>query len=146
MHEKDYDTILKAACTLKDNSNVDGLLFKYHHFYGTFNYVGDTRRWYAHEIRMIKNNKAIKSYRDAQGFRKNEKRLQVKKIDAHIYHYGWVRTPKAQVEKLKNFYTYWNGGHQVTLEQDMYDYMSNADSLALFTQTHPKVMEARIAD
>ena len=44
------------------------------------------------KIRVIKNNKSIYSYRDAQGFRKgNNEKLNVKQLNAYIYHYGWIR-------------------------------------------------------
>ncbi len=146
INEKDYENILKAATLYKNNKKIEGLLFKYQHFFGTFNYIGDSRRWYNYEIRMIKNDKQIKSYRDAQGFRKNDKKLQVKKISAYIYHYGWVRTPNAQLKKLYNFYTYWNGGEAAPVAQDAaFNYFENADSLAIFKGTHPKVMQTRIA-
>jgi hypothetical protein len=63
----------------KDNQEVDGLLFKYKHFYGSFDYVATSSRWYRNEIRIVKNNRNIYSYRDAQGFRKDDdKKLKVK--------------------------------------------------------------------
>jgi len=33
------------------------LLFKYLHFYGNYKYTGDSRKWYRHEIRIIRNDK-----------------------------------------------------------------------------------------
>jgi hypothetical protein len=145
IHQQDYNAIVEAATAFKDNKNIDGLLFNYHHFFGTFNYVGDSRQWYAHEIRMIKNDKSITSYRDAQGFRKNNQKLKVKKANAFLYHYGWVRTPNAQLKKLQNFYTYWSGGEAAPVADDaMYDYFKNADSVAIFKGTHPAIMEQRI--
>lgn len=56
-----------------NNSSVEGLLFKYLHFYGSYNFVGDSRKWYRQEIRVIRNDRKINSYRDAQGFRKENK-------------------------------------------------------------------------
>jgi hypothetical protein len=145
IHENDYDAILTSAQRYKNDANIEGLLFDYKHFYGTFNYIGDSRQWYSHEVRMIKNDKQIKSYRDAQGFRKNDQKLNVKKAQAFVYHYGWVRTPSAQQKKNQNFSTYWgaNAPDEASSEA-MFDYLSNADSLALYTQTHPKVMAHRI--
>src|SRR6478735_5570335 len=83
--------------------------FKHIHFYGTYDYIGDSRRWYNREIRMIRNDKTIRSYRDAQGFRKNDRKLNVKLINAFIYHYGWVKSPQAQKAKRDNFGNYWSG-------------------------------------
>ena len=71
IHEDDYGTIRENMAYYKDDPMVEGFLFKYHHFYGSYDYLGDSRRWYSHEIRVIRNDKQIRSYRDAQGFRKN---------------------------------------------------------------------------
>jgi hypothetical protein len=43
---------------------------------------------------LSKTYPGIRSYRDAQGFRINDRKLKVKLIDAYIYHYGWVKPPK----------------------------------------------------
>jgi hypothetical protein len=148
LHEQYIPAILQAAEQYKNDLRIDGLLFKYKHFYGTYDYVGDSRRWYNREIRIIRNNPQIQSYRDAQGFRKHHKKLAVKLIEAYIYHYGWVRHPHAQKAKLENFYTYWNGeGYNPVqvAENELFDYMQDADSLEKFTGTHPAVMASRIA-
>jgi hypothetical protein len=88
LHEKYHAGILKAMQQYKDDKEVEGLLFHYHHFYGSYNLIGDGRRWYSKEIRVIRNDKRITSYRDAQGFRwEDNRKLNVKLIDAYIYHY-----------------------------------------------------------
>jgi hypothetical protein len=95
VHEKYLDTIHESMQEYKDDFRVDGLLFKYLHFYGSFDYVGASSKWYKHEIRVIRNDPSIYSYRDAQGFRKgNNEKLVVKPVDAYVYHYGWVKEPK----------------------------------------------------
>jgi len=40
IHEKYLDTIVSATEKWKDNVDVDGLLFNYTHFYGSYDYVG----------------------------------------------------------------------------------------------------------
>jgi hypothetical protein len=148
IHEQYLNTIRAAALKYKDDKRVEGLLFKYLHFYGTYNYVGDTRRWYNREIRLIRNDKSIRSYRDAQGFRKNGEKLSVKLIDAYVYHYGWVRHPHEQKKKLESFYTLWNGtGYKApeVKEEDLFDYFKDVDSVEPFKGTHPAVMHERIA-
>lgn len=150
VHEKHLDTIVNAARKYKDNKEVEGLLFRYVHFYGTYDYIGDSRRWYGNEIRMIRNNGNIVSYRDAQGFRTREnQKLKVKRIDAEIYHYGWVRHPHKQLEKLTSFYGLWNGEEYkapALSAEEQFDFFKDADSLALFKGTHPAVMQQRIAE
>ncbi|HEX9509779.1 MAG TPA: glycosyltransferase family 2 protein, partial [Puia sp.] len=108
IHEDDYASIRENMARYKDDPQVEGFLFKYRHFYGSYDYLGDSRRWYSHEIRIIRNDKNIRSYRDAQGFRKNGQKLQVKPLDAYIYHYGWVRHPSQQLQKHLNFEKLYN--------------------------------------
>lgn len=147
VHEKYYPAILEAARKYKDQKEVEGLLFKYTHFYGTYDYVGDSRRWYNREIRIIRNDKNIHSYKDAQGFRKDGRKLFVKPIDAHIYHYGWVKSPKQMLQKQKNIGKFWRTDEeweQFLTSTDFWDFNNEFDSLAKFTDTHPAVMHDRI--
>lgn len=148
VHEKYHTVIRNALGQFKDDPVVDGLLFHYKHFYGSYDYVGESWRWYRHEIRIIKNNKNIFSYRDAQGFRKKpNQKLRVKLIDAYIYHYGWVREPAAMQRKQTAFSSLYHTDEwidQHVAKAAEFDY-SNIDSLTLFTETHPAVMENRIA-
>jgi hypothetical protein len=147
MHEDDYAAIRFGMNQHKDNRKVEGLLFKYRHFYGNYNYVGDSRKWYRYEIRIIRNDKNIRSYKDAQGFRYGDRKLNVKEIPAHIFHYGWVKNPFHQTEKQKSFHKLWHSDEAVKkkVKDDLFDY-SAIDSLALFKQTHPAVMQKRIDD
>ncbi|MBL7725628.1 MAG: glycosyltransferase family 2 protein [Chitinophagaceae bacterium] len=149
VHENDLATIQNEAQKHLPNKEVEGLLFKYRHFYGTYDYVGDSRRWYNREIRLIRNDKSIRSYRDAQGFRKNNRKLKVKLIDAYINHYGWVKHPQKQQYKRDNFGILWNNDqHAVEQEekQALFDYIKDADVLAPFKGTHPAVMQKRISE
>lgn len=68
MHEKYLPVVKNAMEKFNNDSSVDGLLFNYLHFYGSYDYVGSADNWYPHEIRVIKNNPSIYSYKDAQGF------------------------------------------------------------------------------
>jgi hypothetical protein len=151
VHEQYHTSITNAMQKYKDDKRVEGLLFNYHHFYGSYKYIGDGRSWYSKEIRIIRNNKNIKSYRDAQGFRWNDgRKVQVKLIDAYIYHYGWVRNPFTMQAKAEGFSQLWHGeeGKKSNIssekEQTKFDY-SAIDSVTLFTGTHPAVMKNLIA-
>lgn len=150
VHEGYYDQIRTAMQRWKDDSGVDGLLFNYKHFYGSFDYTGIAQTWYPHEIRVVKNNPAIYSYKDAQGFRIGEnKKLRVKAIDAWIYHYGYVKDPKTMLEKVKKFVSLWHDDDAVEHrfgDQEAYDFLSEIDALERFTGNHPRVMAQRIAD
>jgi hypothetical protein len=148
VHEKYLPVIKEAMTKYTDNPNVDGLLFNYKHFYGSYDYVGASASWYSNEIRVIKNNPAIYSYKDAQGFRKgNDEKLRVVPIDAYIYHYGWVKAPEAMQKKQENFNKYWHDDQWVeenVAKADEFDYEGHVRQLKLFAETHPDVMKERI--
>ena len=148
VHEEDLPAIEKA---MKDNlqrNDIDGLLFKYRHFFGSYDYIGNSPRWYQNEIRIIKNNKNIYSYKDAQGFRKaDDKKLNVKSIDAHVHHYGWVKDPRVMQAKQETFNKLWHDDEWMSQNIDKveeFDYFKNIDSLEKYAGTHPKVMKSRI--
>ncbi len=146
IHEKHLPSIKSAMQQYINNKKVDGLLFNYKHFWGSYNYIADSRKWYRKEIRIIKNDKNISSYKDAQGFRKNDDKLNVKQIDASIYHYGWVKPPKAQQAKQETFHKLWHTDEwmkQNVPQVEQFDY-SPIDSLKEFRETHPQVMQQRI--
>lgn len=147
IHENDYDTIYTAMQKYLYQREVEGLLFNYYHFYGNYNYIAVSRKWYRKEIRIIRNWPDIVSYKDAQGFRKKDNsKLKVKPIEAYIYHYGWVRHPLAQLEKQKSFHKLWHDDewlkHHID-EQKILEYKVN-DILMPFKNTHPSVMQNRI--
>jgi hypothetical protein len=128
---------------------IDGLIMNYTHFYGTFDYFADSRRWYRSEIRIIRNDKGIRSWNDAQGFRwKNAKKLTGVFIDATMYHYGWVRPPKKMMEKLEGSKQYWSADSKhiktINQESEEFHYEDGIDSLRLFREAHPLVMKERI--
>ncbi len=148
IHEQYYPVIREAMERYKNDPRVDGLLFNYKHFYGSYDYVGESWRWYRREIRIIRNDKRIFSYRDAQGFRKlpNEK-LKVKLIDAWVYHYGWVKDPRVMQTKIEGWLRYYNTPEWIeknVARVEEFDY-GKVDSLSRFTDAHPAVMKDRIA-
>ena len=150
IHEKYHPVILAAMQKYKGDLKVEGLLFNYKHFYGSYDYIGSSLSWYLDEIRIIRNRKDIFSYRDAQGFRKlpNQK-LSVKKIDAYVYHYGWVKAPEVMQKKQESFHKMWHDDSWVeenVVKAVEFDYQSKIDQLKLFDETHPLVMQKRIAD
>jgi hypothetical protein len=149
MHEEGYGVIKAAMEKWKDNKRVDGLLFKYRHFFGSYDYIGIQGQWYRHEMRIIKNNKSIYSYKDAQGFRKEDnKKLRVKAIDAYIHHYGWVQTPYVMKAKLDYKEKIYNNGvydeKNIVVPEGFANMLVYA--LKKYTHTHPLVMKERIAN
>ena len=148
VHEKYLPTIQKAMQNYLQKNEVEGLLFRYKHFYGTFDYVADSRKWYRREIRVIRNDKSIRSYRDAQGFRKNDKKLNVVPVDAEVYHYGWVRHPKFMQEKINGVRKFYEGISDAEARnkagEQAFNFSGSYDVLVRFQDTHPAVMKDRI--
>ncbi len=149
VHEQYLQTIYDAMSKCLDEPGVDGLLFHYLHFYGSYDYVGASSKWYPHEIRVIRNDKSIYSYKDAQGFRKGQnEKLRVRPIEAYIYHYGWVKEPHAMQRKQENFNKYWHDDNWIeanVAKASAFDYARHLTELKPFGGDHPKVMQRRIA-
>ena len=145
-HENDLPKIKAAMLKWKDDKKVEGLVFNHINFYGTFDLYADSRKWNKKEVRVIRNDKSISSWKDAMSFRKNEDKLHVKFVDALIYHYGWVKAPKAQQAKRESFNKLWHDDEYVqkNIAAPEFDY-SKIDSVGLFKGSHPAVMKERIA-
>jgi hypothetical protein len=146
-HEDGIVNLQKAMTQNLNNKQVDGLLVKYRHFYGSYDYLGDATKWYRREIRVVRPNIGVYSYKDAQGFRKpiNQK-LNVKLVDAYMHHYGWVKDPTAMQKKAVEFNKLWHDDNwieQNIRKADIFDY-SEIDALRKFEGTHPAVMEDRL--
>lgn len=146
-HEKDYATIRAAMNNHHNNPKVEGLLFNYLHFYGSYSYVAESYVWYPKEIRILKYNPAVYSYKDAQGFRKGDsQKLGVAQIDATVYHYGHVRPPKVMQEKFQNSSKFYHDDTwiQKTFPGDSFNYMKHVGELKRFGGEHPKLIQPRI--
>lgn len=157
IHEK-YLQIIKNRCTeLLNNKEVEGLLFNYRHFWGDYSHYIVSHAWYPKEIRIIRNNPEIHSWRDAQSFRRipefngtdyfkkeNTYKLKVAEVNAYVYHYGWVRPPQMMQKKRISFETHMRGNEKANPifkeEPDVFDY-GDLSKLCVFKETHPEVMK-----
>ena len=149
VHEKYLDPIYEGMQKYREDKRTEGLLFKYLHFYGSYDYVGASSKWYTHEIRVVRKNASIYSYRDAQGFRKgNNEKLWVRPLDAWVYHYGWVKEPETMQSKLESNSRYWHDDQwideNVRSEGVTYSYERHISELNPFRGDHPGVMKERV--
>ncbi len=148
IHERDHSVIVDAMHEYLGNTQVEGLLFRYKHFYGSYHFIAESPKWYRHEIRVIRNTKTIFSYRDAQGFRKEpNQKLRVKSIDAAVYHYGWVKDPIKMQKKYSDFQKLWHDDQwieQNIVDKQQFEYDRHIESLIPYEDSHPKVMLPRI--
>ena len=125
--ENSHEAIRTSMQRWKNDSATDGLLLNYLHFYGSYQYVADSRK-------------------DAQGFRKDGQKLAVRHSNAEIYHYGWVKPPQLQQAKQRFFHKLWHNDDWVNQHvgsSDSFDY-TGIDSVKLFEGRHPEVMCDRI--
>ena len=145
VHERDLPIIRKAMEDYLNDEAVEGLLFKYLHFYASYDFIASSRRWYRNEIRILRFKEGVRSYRDAQGFRKKDKKLKVKPIDAYIYHYGWVKPPRGLTNKIRNFNQFYTNEPWAKEVPEDYEFdYGNAHRLLKFDGTHPDVMTNRV--
>ncbi|MFW5804003.1 MAG: hypothetical protein ACOCWG_02110 [bacterium] len=158
MHEKYLDVVREKCSRYLNDKDVEGLLFDYVHFWGDYEHYHKSHCWYRKEIRVIKNDPDIHSWRDAQSFRKipgfdginymqehNSYKLKVVNAGAEIYHYGWVRPPRLMNSKVKAFNEtkrgkkYVEGLDKQEIFSQTFDY-GPLDRLPRFKDTHPSVM------
>ncbi|CAI8279975.1 MAG: Uncharacterised protein [Flavobacteriales bacterium] len=162
IHEQDYNEIKTKCKQYLNNSNVDGFLFNYFHFYGDYGHYFRDHCWYPYEIRIVRNEPEIHSFESAQSFRRipnfdgisyrskeGTSKLNVIKLNASIYHYGWVRPPKLMRKKRLYFSNTHRGKTATKTEYEKYaaeyDY-GRMDYCLVFKQSHPKFMKQKITE
>lgn len=151
LHEQDYPAIREAMRVGLQRSDVDGLLFDYRHFYGSYDIVQDSRSAYRREVRAVKRSSGARSVGDAQSFRLADgSKPKVIRANARIFHYGWVRTPDAMKEKTAFMDSLYHGknssqpdGTPATGANYRY---KKFWGLRRFTETHPQCMQPRIVE
>lgn len=157
VHEK-YLSLIKENCEkYLHQKEVDGFLFNYRHYWGDFDHYIVSHAWYSREIRIIRNSPEIHSWRDAQSFRKipnfdnlaynrkeNTFKLNVIKLEAYIYHYGFVRPPRIMQKKRKNHNTNYLGTQSTEEmfkdEGDNFNY-GDLSKLSVNKEGHPRSMK-----
>jgi hypothetical protein len=149
LHEQGHPSVRAALERLHGDARLDGLLFDYVHFYGSFHTVGVSRRWYRKEVRAVRNRAGIRSWRDAQGFRKGEgegaRKLKVAPSGGRMFHYGWVRAPEEQAVKLAEFERLYHG--EAARERRLsrgFSYDAS-EKVRPFVGTHPGPMREWVA-
>jgi hypothetical protein len=147
VHEQDYIALRSSMQLALSQPEIEGLLFDYTHFYGSYDYIGTSRRWYRKEVRIIRNNKSIRSWQDAQGFRWSDgRKLRVAHSGGRVFHYGWVKHPKQQQAKQLNFNELWHDKVWIAEhvgKKETYAY-NDTQPLKRFDGVHPSMMHERI--
>ena len=143
VHEVDLPVIHRALLAHGNDPRVQGLLFKYIHFYGSFDTIAASRKWYRNEVRLVRRSSGIRSHNDAQGFRVGDEKPIVVPSGGRIFHYGWVKPPKKMGEKKKLLDRWWHGNKRDNqFSNFQYD---RQYGLKRFTGTHPAIMQPLVA-
>ncbi|MBN1952175.1 MAG: hypothetical protein JW801_13325 [Bacteroidales bacterium] len=163
IHEK-FLPVIEARCReFLHDEEVEAFLFNYVHFWADYEHHVDAHGWYKNEIRIVRNRPEIHSWISAQSFRripdfdgvsyrqkKGTYKLKVARIDADVYHYGWVRPPAYMKKKTRAININHRGEATVNAqEEDMqkkqieFSY-GPLKKIPSFRGTHPKVMEEKI--
>jgi hypothetical protein len=147
VHERHLQHIRKRCADLLDDKEVEGLLFSYRHFWGDYRHYHVNHRWYPSEIRIVRNGTGVRSWGDAQSFRIEGRKLRVARVDAEIFHYGWVRPPGLMQKKSREMELAYHSRETVDAmfaeRPPVFDY-GPLDRLAVYTGTHPETMRERI--
>ena len=147
LHERGAHILKENIAEWDGDVWVEGLLVKYLHFYGGFDRIATSRRWYRREVRCIRLGKDIRPYQGAQGFRvgPHYRKIRARPTNAEMFHYGWARPAKAIKEKLeisKTIYPW--GGNRFDQEQAR-GFLEWIPLLRDFTGTHPAAAREWIA-
>lgn len=140
VHEAELANIRASVDKHHGNPAVEAFVFDYFHFYGTPDFVANSPAWYRRECRLIRNT--IRSYApDGQYWlitadHKKGRNPQAALANAHIYHYGWVRSNEAMQKKLDQVSKFWSHGAP-TIKYSQFD----AQVLQPFTGTHPELVK-----
>lgn len=148
LHEKYIPVVRSAMERYLHDGNVEALQFGYRHFYGTYEFYQDNyRQWYVKECRVIKRHPNIASWGDGMDFRHRDgSLLNRKRLDAEIYHYGWVRPPQVMYTKNIGFHQLYFSDEEVKKRVPSVDQTyHHLGHLKRFSGTHPAVMKERIA-
>ena len=128
-----------------NDSNVEALVFDYHHFYGNQNSILDSPGWYRSEARIIKNS--IRSYAPDGLFwlildsNKKGRYPKSKHTGATCYHYGWARKEDQMNLKSNRVQKYWGKRHKKISYSQM-----DQSIIEEFKGTHPKIIQDWISE
>ncbi|HBF22522.1 MAG TPA: hypothetical protein DDW23_01785 [Planctomycetes bacterium] len=161
LHEKDVPQLRQNCERWLTDDRVEAMVFDYLHFWGDYDHVHKNHAWYKREIRLVRNDPGIHSFRSAQSFRripnfdgvsyrqkKGTKKLTAVAANARIFHYGWVRPPSAMQKKRVYFTENHLGAERAqkmsaTQAKD-FDYGPLA-LIPRYSGSHPAVMKEKIA-
>ncbi|MBL4624753.1 MAG: glycosyltransferase family 2 protein [Flavobacteriales bacterium] len=156
-HENNIELIRQEILRNNLNHEVEGFLFPFLNFYGSYDVIRTSRKAHRFETRVFRNNQTIFAYKDSQGFRKytskasflsgEEKgeKLHVKKLTYSVYHYTKVRSPRGMSKKSNFFMKFWHQDEELKdrIHQPEFDYYA-IDRVEKYVGPHPQLMRENI--
>ena len=145
VHEGELAAIRASVDRHHTNPAVEALVFDYHHFYGSPDWISISPGWYRRECRLIRNT--IRSYApDGQYWlvtteHKKGRNPQGALAGAHIYHYGWIRRNEEMQKKMDQVSKYW-GTPAAQIAYSRFD----RRALKRFEGTHPAKVKEWLAN
>jgi hypothetical protein len=145
VHEGELAAIRASVERHHANPAVEALVFDYHHFYGSPDWISISPGWYRRECRLIRNT--IRSYApDGQYWlvtteHKKGRNPRGALAGAHIYHYGWIRRNEEMQKKMDQVSKYW-GTPAAQITYSRFD----RRALKRFEGTHPAAVQEWLAN
>ncbi|MGQ9863090.1 MAG: glycosyltransferase family 2 protein [Bacteroidia bacterium] len=145
LHEKDIPLLRELLHRYLHQPRVEGIALRYYHFYGSYEWIAVSRKWYDKEVRIVRPAARIRPYGDAQGFRWDDgRKIRAVEAPCYVYHYGWVRPPEKQKLKQRYVHRFWHEDAWIEAKLRKEKPYDMRQFLVPFTGTHPAVMHARI--
>jgi hypothetical protein len=147
LHEQGAHLLNQCVAECDGDPRVEGLLVKYWHFYGGFDTIATSRRWYRREVRCLRLGRDIRPYQGAQGFRvgPHYRKIRARATDAEMFHYGWARPARAIREKLEMSKTIYPWGKERLEREKARGYLDWIPLLRRFEGEHPRAAREWIA-
>jgi hypothetical protein len=144
LHEDGARVLKERTAEWDGDERVEGLLVKYLHFYGGFDTIATSRRWYRREVRCIRLGRDIRPYQGAQGFRvgPDHRRIRARLTDATMFHYGWARPARAIREKHEASKVIYPWSRERSAREQARGHLEWLPLLRPFSGTHPRAARA----
>ncbi len=149
LHECGVEALRAAVTAVDREPAVEGLLVEYHHFVGDPFTEAVNRRWYRHEVRLVRTDPAlgIEPWADAQGFRVRRpdgrvRKIRARRTDAEMFHYGHTRSATALRRRVEVDRHLYPGRAARAADEPLFEWFPG---LRPFRGTHPAAAAGWVA-
>jgi len=140
LHERETGAIRMAMARHLEDPRIEALVFDYHHFFGSPDWIAVSPGWYRRAVRIVRNS--IRNYSPDGLFfvvmdrNKRGRYPNAAPVNAHIYHYGHVRRRDRMREKVERVSRYWD--HP---PPEFTGYAIDPQALERFRGSHPALVQ-----